>query len=264
MIGTMFLFLNSPLGRYLAIGLAVMVVVGGLAWKIYAQGKAAGKKAEKISELEESNEKMNREFSELGNLVKDQRAKLDKMDDELRLARVERERYRQESDRWASVVNSISAQRQVIHQQVDRMSDSEVAPAIKQALGLRAPEDYGRPGFLPEEEKDLLRCVLDRPKCQEQNQALTKRIENLEGEMGSLDGQVSTLEGKVTSLETISAAQGTFIVDVMFPAYDDAVKAIGLKRCNWFTLCVLKKDKKLLVPTLEELQVLQPKPGGNS
>ncbi len=248
--------LGIDMQKIIGVGLIVVLIVG-MAWRIRAAGVRAGKAEAKLAEVETQIGEHAREQSDLATVIKEQAvviAQAEQREAEHVQERQEWARMVQESTR--ALVN-LQAQRQAIPEQIQRISDSDLAFTIKQTLGMRKPEDYGRPGYAHSEERALLQCLLDNPLCQKENRELGKTVEGLRGEILTWGKQVEDIHEQVAGLKTMLVAHRTY-EGQLEGHYQGAVNALRRPRRKFYCLWLCKKKKTLTLPTLDEL--LQGKP----
>ena len=249
--------LGIDMQKIIGVGLVVILIVG-MAWRIRAAGVRAGKAEAKLAEVETQVGEQAKEHATLASKLKEQEALVE----DAREREAEHIQARQE---WARMVQestralaNLQAQRQAIPAEIQRISDSDLAFTIKQTLGMRKPEDYGRPGYAHSEERALLQCLLDNPLCQKENAEMAKTAEGLRGEILEFGEQVKTIHVQVAGLQTMLQAHRTY-EGQLEGHYQGAVNALRRPRRKWWCGFLCKKKKTLALPTLDDL--LQGKPG---
>ena len=248
--------LGIDMQKIMGIGL-IVVVIAGMAWKIRAAGVEAGKAAAKLQQVEKELGDHAKEQSKLATVIKEQAVAIAKAE--------EREaQHIEERQEWARMVQestramvSLQARSQTIREEVSRISDSDLAFNIKQALGMRHEDAYSVPGYAPLEERAILQCVRDYPVCQEKVVELDKAVTGLQGEVAALDKQVEDIHDQVGGLQTILMAHRTY-EGQLEGHYQGAVNALRRPRRKWWCGFLCKRKKTLTLPTLDEL--LQAKP----
>lgn len=248
--------LGIDMQKIIGIGL-IVVLITGMAWRIRAAGVRAGKAEAKLAQVETRVQEQAKDHSDLATVIKEQAfviAEAEQREVEHKAERQEWARMVQESTR---ALANLQAQRQAIPQQIQRISDSDLAFTIKQTLGMRKPEDYGRPGYAHSEERALLQCLLDNPLCQKTNAEFGKTVEGLRGEIVAWGKQVEDIHQQVAGLKTMLVAHRTY-EGQLEGHYEGAVNALRRPRRKWWCGFLCKKKKTLTLPTLNEL--LQAKP----
>ncbi len=242
--------------KLIGVGLVVILIMG-MAWRIRAAGVRAGKAEAKLAEVETQIGEHAREQSDLATVIKKQAVVIDE-------AEKREAEHKEERQEWARMVQestralvNLQAQRQAIPQQIQRISDSDLAFTIKQTLGMRKPEDYGRPGYAHSEERALLQCLLDNPLCQKENAEFGKTVEGLRGEIVSWGKQVEDIHDQVAGLKTMLVAHRTY-EGQLEGHYQGAVNALRRPRRKWWCGFLCKRKKTLTLPTLNDLMQVKP------
>lgn len=154
----MIAFFLSPLGRKLALAIAVLALLAGAYFYVYNKGHEAGRLAGVRAQLDED------------------RAEFEKVQAAFTHAMAE---YRQQDDAAKQLIAqkdselaALKQQRNVAREAVNRLSDAEVANAISGA-----------------DQRELLRIAADYPLVVKQNG-------ELEGKIAALEQRVSAIEGQ--------------------------------------------------------------------
>ena len=253
----------GPVGRkLLGAGLvaAALLLVG---WRIYRAGGESRERKVKadLTEQFEKERQVERKVLQ-GQLEQAQRA----IDAALERETQARERFDQAMalvDKATERLAALQEQRQEIRHEVARVPDSQLAPRIKSALGLRAPADQGIPGFTTLEERELLRCVLDYPLCEQQNREAESKIGGLTQQIAALEDQVGAVEVRARSIQDKVEAVTAYTLRLE-GFYAHAFNAIPRSRgfkghlCGIFTFYRACKPAKVKLPGLDEIKKLRP------
>lgn len=228
------------------IGAGVLVLVALFAWG--QMKKREGKEEGKQEQQQES-------ATELHALREQDRLQTEKQVEQLQ-AMIESykaayERSTAREGALAAAVSTLASQRQSVVESVNRMPDSAIHGYIVQQLNLR-PQGDTTAGYLPAEERELARCVADRPLCQEQVKKQEAQIAELREGQRAQQQQIDAQGQKYSVLEAgYNRLQGYYTTLAnLYPRKKRSGKCIWLWKCG---------EQKL--PTPEPLTLVSPQGG---
>ncbi len=164
-------------------------------------------------------------------------------------------RFQASLAREASMVAQLrllSAQRQTVSMEVDRLADSALHGNIIRQLNLRPPKDLELPGYTPTEERAIAHCVGEYPICVKEN-------ENLKGQIAEVKGQVEDVKAKVDGLTAKNEALISYTrrLEGYYTAlYNSLPRKKRSGKCLWLWQC--GHPKPLAVPAPLDLNGLRP------
>lgn len=184
-----------------ALALVALMALLGVRQYYIAKGRAAGREIQKIETQDYLERTRTQDRAQAVASIEDHRKAAQE-------ARQRADAAEAEVQALSARVKLLAAQRAAADAQVARVPDAELMPRLTGALSLRAPEEKS-PELLPEEARELLRCVSALPICEKQVEAqaaqLAKNLEQLDAvqaESRAVRGQYDALSGYTTRLET--------------------------------------------------------------
>lgn len=234
------LWLMSPLARKIGLGILVVVLLLGIRAKFIADGKRQGRE-DAGRELIEANETERQKEREV------MLAKVAEADKAREEAQARYEAALTRESEMAATVRDLARRRQDVAQSVSRVPDAGLHTVIVDSLALRSKSD-STPGYFPIEERELARCLIDRPLCQKQNDALSGQIQELQVQVKALQDSQRATDAKASA----SIEWG----GQMEKHYTDLYNAFPRRR-NWpltiLTLGIRGKPKRLPTPDPADL-----------
>lgn len=238
-------WLLSPIARKIGMGILVIILLLGLRAKFIADGKRQGRE-DAGRELIESNEKERQAEREV------MLAKVAEADKAREEAQARYEAALARESEMAATVRDLARRRQDAGQAVTRIPDAGLHSVITDSLALR-PKGDATPGYFAIEERELARCLADRPLCQQQADALGAQV-------GELHQQVTALSDKQRATDAKVEAFATYTVQL--ESHYTALWNAFPKKRNWplsiVTFGLLGKPKRLPTPDPADLRRISP------
>jgi len=182
------LFLKSPLGRDLAMGLGIALLVAGASWYIYGKGFDSGKiagAAEQLADDRKQQEQEHKQFMET----------LQSLQADAQAAHAEAAAQRKRADELSVALEQISRERAAARQQVSRVPDSGLKQDIVLKLALR-PANDAAPDFYPAELRSIDDAVTQRPLVEQQIAKLDQKVDALERAQAAQADELKAVAGQ--------------------------------------------------------------------
>lgn len=155
-------------------------------------------------------------------------------------------------------IRNLERSRTKAAEQVSRVTDEDLEDQIKRTLGMRNEDTMAVPGLFLTEQRTILSVLVDYPIVKDENAELTDKVAALGEQIGAMDDRIGAMETMHRAVEEQRDLWQRY-GDRMDIHYRDAVNAIGRRKrsakCLYLWKCT---DKKIGVPTPEELQKLRP------
>ncbi len=155
-------------------------------------------------------------------------------------------------------IRNLERSREAAATSVSRISDENLDVEIKRTLGIRNADALTMPGFLIQEQRTILSVLTDYPILKDENSELGEKVAAMDEQVAAMSDRIGAMETMHRSVEEQRDLWQRY-GDRMDVHYRDAVNAIGRRKragkCLWLWKCT---DKKIGVPTPEELKKLRP------
>lgn len=188
-------FLKSPLGRYLMIGLAAIVLVLSLRAHWMHQGHEEGKQ-EAITQTADENEKTRAAARQQATDA------IKQADQALLAAQTRMNALSAQVTAQAQTIQVLAAQRQATAARVSTLADPEVHNFVIQTLALRKPGDLTGLGYTVAEEREIAFRVADDAQCKDQANKQADQIKTIQTQVENLQGQMHDMNVKYDALSS--------------------------------------------------------------
>lgn len=189
------LWANPLARRALAIAAIVAVLLAGflaLRGHYLNQGKQQGQQQSAQVVKQETQQTVTAARAELVNKEDQHETKIQSLQKDLDNARsLER--------RANAAAVSARSERDEAQGKLAATKDADLHALIVRTLGKRSAEDL-TPGFIPEEERGIAQCLVDRSGYTKENAGLSDQIQQLQVELKKLEGQQQEQKGKLDDL----------------------------------------------------------------
>lgn len=221
--------------------LAALVMLALLAARQYylAKGKAAGRELQKI-ETQEYIERTRAQ--DRAQTV----ATIEEHQQEAALARQRADAAEAEAKALGAKVTLLAAQRAAADADVARVPDGAIFPYLTEKLALR-PAENKSPELLPEEARELARCVVALPICEKQVEAQAAQLSSIAVQLDALKAETAAVRYQYDALSGYT----TRLEGVYTELYNLHPKRKRSPVCLWLWHC---RAVKLAVPDPKDLQ----------
>lgn len=219
----------NPLARKIAGVLAIVAVLGVIAWRLVEHGKTLGADSQKQTSRETIEAMRAADREQVGAVIADAVAKQN-------AAEIRADAAREDARRQAAIVASL-AQRQVqASASVAQIPDAGLHSYVVEQLGLRSAGDR-TPGYTAGEERGLAECVTKYPICRDQVAAGADETKKVRDEVAGLRDQIAGLQTQVGAVTGYTQRLEGYYTAV----WNDAAKKKRAARCVWMWACVAPK-----------------------
>jgi hypothetical protein len=238
-VGAVWIFMKSPLGRWVAAGALFLAIICGIYWKGHNAGQAAGEEGQKQAQVQdiEDQHKITKKDVDAGGTASE--ARLKALEDN---AAAQTRLLLQMSAQFAL----LAGQRQAAAAQTASLTDTQLHPATVQQLGLRAPNDPNA-CYNFAEERAIHDAVTQYPLCDRQVKTAVAEREAAEAGKATVEAQVRELrsrQGELTAYQAKLEGWYRELYNLHPPKYRSA-------KCVWIWKC---GKRKLAVPPPNELK----------
>lgn len=170
-------------------------------------------------------------------------AKISAKEAEAQAAGARADAAEQVAQQFADLNRTLISQRSAVAGKVNATPDTELHAGVTAALGLR-PANDATAGYYPAEERSLYSCVLDRPLCAKQSEALGKEVAQHTAAIDELRHQVAAQGAQYDALSTYTVALEGHYRDAvnLFPKMKRGAHCLWLARCERTVLPVPNPD----------------------